>query len=173
MSSDIAWDQKKQEDAMSNQGMYTVPKDRQAVKVHLDRGQVVDGIIFLEYAPQDHTAHQRVSDFLESADSFFPLALAEGAEPEFIFKRNLRMIEVVYPDRDPVFSSLIHLLPVTVQFVDQMILSGELMVDAPQEKSRLSDWLNTPHQFLCLRIGAKIYYVEKHSLRKVVYAEKR
>lgn len=152
---------------MSNQGNYVVPKDRQAVKVHLDHGRVIDGAIFLEYAPPDHTTHERVIAFLEDAVNFFPIAVHEGAEPEFIFKRNLRMIEVEYPDQPPDSCGLIHLLPVTVQFVDQTNVSGDLMIDAPEEKSRLSDCLNSTEQFLCLKIGRKIYYVEKNSLCKV------
>jgi len=65
------------------------------------------------------------------------------------------------------------ILPVSFQFIDQTTLGGELMVDAPEEKSRLSDCLNTTHRFLCLRIGTKIYYVDKDAIRKVAYAEKR
>ena len=152
---------------MSNQGNYVVPKDRQAVKVHLDHGRVIDGTIFLEYAPPDHTTHERVIAFLENPANFFPLEVHEGIEPEFIFKRNLLMIEVEYPEQDPDSYGLIHMLPVTVQFVDQTTVSGDLMVDAPEEKSRLSDCLNSADQFLCLKIGRKINYVEKNSLCKV------
>ena len=158
---------------MGNQGMFTVPKDQQVVRVHLDRGLTLDGTIFLEYAPQEHSHHQRVLAFLENADGFFPLAVTEGAAPEFVNKRNIRMVEVEYPAQDHVSFSLMRILPVSFQFIDQTTLGGELMVDAPEEKSRLSDCLNTTHRFLCLRIGTKIYYVDKDAIRKVAYAEKR
>ncbi len=161
---------------MADSGVYAVPKFRQKVTVHLDAAATVTGSIFLEPAPGANTAHHKVAAFLEDETMFFPLTLQEGAPPEFIRKRNIRMIEVNYGADEELKTalSLMQRKEIKAVFTDAGSISGELLSEVPVEKARLSDCLNLPHHFLVLQTGENtICYVNKYLLRKVVYDGKK
>src|SRR5512134_1132480 len=132
---------------MNSSGQFAIPKDRQPVRVHMGNDSVADGTVFLEFTRQDITMHDRLVLHLENANRFFPLATQEG-QTEFICKDNVKLIEVEYPDTDDVTFSLKLVFKITANFTDGTRMSGELMVDAPKERSRLSDCLNMPGRFL-------------------------
>jgi len=160
---------------MSRQTAFAVPKDRQDVTVRLIGGAVLEGAIFLEYGPVEHTAYQKVGSFLEDGNSFFPLLAAGAASPEFINKKNICTVEFSYQpeqEQDSLALSLMHAVDITAIFIDESSVSGALLAEVPVEKARLSDCLNLPGRFLSVKIDGKICYVNKGALRKVLYAEK-
>jgi len=160
---------------MSNQAAFAIPKDRQDVTVHLSSGGVLEGTIFLEYAQAELTILQKVTAFLEAGNTFFPLRLNEGGATEFINKKNVRNIELAYsPDaeKDSLALSLMYSVEVTAIFVKDTVISGTLLAEVPLDRARLSDCLNLPQQFLCIKADGKIHYINKNALQKVVHADK-
>ncbi len=157
---------------MSQQTAFAVPKDKQAVTVVLDSGKALEGVIFLEYAPEELTIHHRMVAFLEDGSTFFPLAKKNDGT-ELINKRNIRLIELNISgqgDKVNTTISLMYTVNITAVFTDDSTLTGALLADVPLEKARLSDSLNLPDKFLNVKVDDKICYINKGSLRKVVYA---
>lgn len=160
---------------MSVHTVFTVPKDRQDVTIHLDKGVSVTGEIFLESFSQDLSIHQKLTAFLESDIVFFPVKLSSTGSTEFINKKNVGIIEAGIPDEEDTnfFSfKLMHTIPVTAILRHGDTISGELMAEVPREKARLSDCLNLSHKFLSIKGEGTIFYINKTALQKVVYAEK-
>jgi hypothetical protein len=160
---------------MTDHAALAVPKDRQNVTVHLDAASSVEGSIFLEAAPGANTVHHKVVAFLEDDTMFFPLTPEGGGAPEFIRKRNIRMVEAAYGENEELEAvlSLMQRVSIMAFFTDDTSVSGELLSEVPAEKTRLSDCLNLPHHFLVVQIDGTICYVNKYALRKVVYAGKK
>lgn len=160
---------------MSDQAALAVPKDRQDVTVHLSGGGVLEGTIFLEYSQPELTLLQKVTAFLETGNTFFPLRLNKGGATEFINKKNVRIVELAYSadaEKDSLALSLMYSVEVTVVLVNDAAVSGALLAEVPLERARLSDCLNLPQQFLSIKMDGKIRYINKNALQKVVYAEK-
>lgn len=157
---------------MSEQAEFAVPKDRQDVAVWLYEGRALTGTIFLDYTAAALDVHHRMVAFLEDGSIFFPLVL-KGGGTEFIHKKNIKLIELNCGDDGEQLETtfnLMHTVNITAVFTDEGKLSGSLLADVPVEKTRLSDCLNLPDKFLNVRIDTRIYYINKDSLRKVIYA---
>lgn len=155
---------------MNQQTAFAVPKDRQPVTVILAGGEKLEGVIFLEYAPEERTIHHRIAAFLEDAAAFFPLSKANGGT-ELINKKNIRLIELHISGEDEKVNAAIGLMlmiEVTAVFTDNTSLTGSLIADVPVERARLSDCLNLPDRFLNIKVGGSIFYINKESLLKVI-----
>lgn len=162
---------------MSANAVFTVPKDRQVVTVRMDNGVTLEGEIFLENFADNLSAHQKVTALLESSNAFFPIRINSTGKTEFLSKKSVRVVEVLFPeDPDNSYFSyrLMRTIPVTALFSDTDSISGELMAEVPAEKARLSDCLNLPDKFLSVKSGEKMCYLnkEKETLQKVVYLDK-
>lgn len=153
---------------MTTQHEFAVPKDKQAVTVHLVDGETRTGNIFLEYFPEALTLHRKIKMFLENTNRFFPLT-AEGMPPTFINKERVRILEVAISDEEPAYH-IMHIEDITAQFTDGTALSGELLAEVPKEKARLSDCLNLPEAFLGVKRGNTICYLNKSTVQTVVYS---
>jgi hypothetical protein len=159
---------------MSGNAAFAVPKDRQEVTVHLDRGVALEGEVFLEYMAADLSVHQKLTLFLENDNMFFPIKVGATGGAEFVNKNNVWTVDVVIPD-DPEINFFSHLLmhsiPVIAHFADGARISGDLMAEVPKEKARLSDCLNMPNKFLSVKTDGKMRYINKQALQKVIHAD--
>lgn len=155
---------------MSHHTLYAVPKDRLPVRIHLGRNLVVDGAIFLESPLIGLTLHQKLIAFLEDGAPFFPFRPDAADATEFIRKSGVRMIEVSGQGADYANFELMRIIAVTAHFTDGEVLTGELLVETPAERSRLSDCLNLPAGFLSIRTVESVCYANKAALQKVIAA---
>ena len=155
---------------MTTQREFAVPKDKQLVTVHVIGGETNTGNIFLEYAPEALTLHQKVKLFLEDGNRFFPLA-AEGMPPTFINKERVSMLEMTVSDEEPPSYHLMHIEDITSLFTDGTALSGELLAEVPKEKTRLSDCLNLSESFLSVKKGKTLCFINKSSIQQVIYSK--
>ncbi len=158
---------------VSDRTIFAIPKDRQDVTVRLHGGKALSGSIFLELSPTELTMHQRVLAFLEDEHLFFPLKLAGSGATEFINKENVRLVEMAYAaegEQDALKLSLMQAVNITVFFVNEQTLNGQLLADVPVEKARLSDCLNLPGRFLSVKENHTICYINKQEIQRVVYA---
>jgi len=160
---------------MTGQTAFAVPKERQEVTVRLIGGEVLEGAIFLEYAPAEVKVYQKVGGFLEDGNGFFPLVPTGGGSPEFINKQNVKTVELAYraeQEENGLALSLMQIVNITAIFVDESTINGSLLAEVPVEKARLSDCLNLPGRFLTVKINGRICFVNKDALRKVSYSDK-
>jgi hypothetical protein len=161
---------------MNGNAAFAVPKDRQRVMVHLDKGVALEGEIFLEFFSHEQSAHQKVTSFLENDSVFFPLKVSATGATEFVNRKNIGIVEVdTAGEPDPEYFSfqILHTIPVTVILRHGDAISGLLMAEVPQDKARLSDCLNLPDRFLSVKTAGKIYYINKTAVQKVLHADKR
>ncbi len=161
---------------MRSKAGLAVPKDRQDVTIHLlGGGAMIEGTIFLEYASPGLTLLQKVTAFIEGRNAFFPLQRKESGATEFINKKNVRTVELVYSasaEKDSFALSLMYSVDITAVFMNSETVSGTLLAEVPIENARLSDCLNLPNRFLIVKVDGKIRYINKSALQKVVYAGK-
>ena len=155
--------------------VFAVPKERQNVTMHIRNEEKVEGVIFLESFPEGRSWHQKIFDFLEAGNRFFPFLVKESGVTELLNKSTLMILEFEYPDEETLEASFlnpIHIDGVTLVFNDIDRISGSILAEVPQEQSRLSDCLNLANHFLCLKVGNRLYYVNKNIISKVLIAQR-
>ncbi len=155
--------------------VFDVPKITQKLTLHRGGGIRSEGLIFLEYSPQDLPVHRRMSAFLEEERAFFPFLLTGTKTTELINKNNIFMVEVEYPIGPQGDGPDVGLMPIdsiTAVFTTGESVSGELMAETTAERSRPSDCLNLNGGFICVRAGRKAFYINKKMLQKVTPRER-
>lgn len=149
---------------------YTVPKDKQSVTLRFKNAKFVKGAIFLERQSQARSLHEKITDFLEQPNRFFPF-LEEGASHTvFIRKMTVWGLESARTDineADMTELSLMHIQNITVRLLDGTTVTGALMAETRPEHSRLSDCLNLKEMFMSLQIDGRLLYINKDRTRVV------
>lgn len=152
-----------------------VPKDKISVMVHLEKGEKLEGLIFLEDRPYVQRPYQKVISFIEDENLFFPLVLNGGGRVEFINKTNILMLEcapLVQEEADDLYIGSMHIEKIIALFVDGTSISGSFMAEVQEDKDRLSDCLNLQNRFLKLKVEDKFFFLNKMRLQKVMYADR-
>jgi len=67
---------------------------------------------------------------------------------EVLFVAKAQIVSVELPDREVVSSLYLRELQIQVEMLNGEVIDGEILIDMPQTKPRLSDFLNLPHKFL-------------------------
>lgn len=158
---------------MNSDDTLKVPKDKISVMVHLEGGEKLEGLIFLEDLPYVQKIYQRVISFIEDENLFFPLVLNDGGIVEFINKTNILMLECApraQEEEEDLYIGSMHIENITALFSDGTSISGSLMAEVPEDKARLSDCLNMQNRFLKLKAEDKFFFLNKIKLQKVLYA---
>ncbi|OGQ59605.1 MAG: hypothetical protein A3J24_06650 [Deltaproteobacteria bacterium RIFCSPLOWO2_02_FULL_53_8] len=149
---------------------YVIPKDRQSVTLRFKNARFVNGTIFLERLPQTRSLHERITDFLEQPNRFFPFLEDGAATAVFISKITVWALETVQTETteaDSVELSLMHIQNITVRMLDGTTITGALMAETRPEESRLSDCLNLKEMFMSLKVDGRLLYVNKDRTRVV------
>ena len=149
--------------------LFDVPKVQQKITLHLEKSVRSEGLIFLEYFPEEWPVHKKISAFLEEERAFFPFLLTGTNVTELINKNNLYMVEIANPDESqslPDGLAPIDFITAVFNGTDTAV-SGELMAETTAERSRPSDCLNLDNRFICVRAAKKTFYINKGMLQKV------
>jgi hypothetical protein len=149
-----------------------VSKNPVAVDLTLAGGQPRRVEIFLaehranEFRPQD------VLDFLEHARAFLPVHGVEGSDREIVNKDALLWIGVpldTLGDPDAPEELFDFRRPVRVELLlGAGALDGDLLYSAPEESTRVVDYLNEPGRFLRLWAKDRLYLINKAFVLRVV-----
>lgn len=148
--------------------VFAVPKDKQAIIVHFDNGDKIGGDIFLERAHGVQSIRNRMTAFLESetGNSYFPFR-PENGTTEFVNKKHIIAIEFAYEGQD---DSLCVSMNISAVLMNGGSVSGTLIAEVPSELSRLSDCLNQRNNFLAVKTGASMLFLNKNMIKKVMLA---
>lgn len=149
---------------------YVVPKDKQSVTLRFKNARFVKGTIFLERPPQTRSLHERITDFLEQPNRFFPFLEDGAAKTIFVSKMTVWSLETVpteSTEADITELSLMHIQNITIRLLDATTITGALMAETRPEQSRLSDCLNLKEMFMSLQIDGRLLYVNKDRTRVV------
>jgi len=112
-------------------------------------GKRLEVNFFLRQFAEEHSGKELIIDILNSKATFIPLEAVQNSEIFFFNKRELMVLEL--HDRD--LSDETMLAPeiqVQVELTNGEVLNGRLFVEMPQERSRVSDYLNFSPDFIYL-----------------------
>ena len=123
-----------------------VDKFRNKATITLSDGKKLVGNFFLSHHSADHSGSETIYDVLNSVLAFIPLEDIHTNEVIFVAKAQIVSVELL--DREVVSSLYLRELQVQVDMLNGEVIDGEILIDMPQTKPRLSDFLNLPHIFL-------------------------
>ena len=150
-----------------------IAKKAVAVDLTLEGGQPRRVEIFLaehranEFRPQD------VLDLLENVNAFLPVRDLGSSEQEVINRDALLWIGVpltpmgVEPDASEQLLFEFR-RAVRVELLGAAALHGDLLYSAPQESTRLVDYVNEPGRFLRLWAKDRLYFISKTFVLRIV-----
>ena len=125
-----------------------VDKFRNKAAIMLGDGKKLEVNFFLSYHSAMHSGSETIFDVLNSKALFIPLEDTQTSEVIFVAKGQLMYVELL--DREVVSSLYLRELQIQVELLNGEVIEGEILIDMPQTKPRLSDFLNLPHEVLYL-----------------------
>lgn len=123
-----------------------VDKFRNKATITLSDGRRLDVNFFLSHHSAQHSGSETIYDVLSSVLSYIPLEDIRTNEVIFVAKTQIVSVELL--DREVVSSLYLRELQIQVDLLNGEVIDGEILIDMPQTKPRLSDFLNLPHKFL-------------------------
>ena len=121
-------------------------KFRNKATITLSDGRRLDVNFFLSHHSAHHSGSETIYDVLSSVLSF--ISLQDIHLNEVLFVAKAQIVSVELPDREVVSSLYLRELQIQVEMLNGEVIDGEILIDMPQTKPRLSDFLNLPHKFL-------------------------
>jgi len=137
---------------------------RRAEVVFAD-GTRESGNFFLSPRSANHTGRESIAELLNGERSYIPLELREG-NIVLLQKRSMVMV-FVEADEVRKDSAYQRQVPARVCFLSGENMEGTVYLDLPQNRSRLSDFLNYSKQFFYLEAGDKDCLVNSRFVKMV------
>lgn len=147
----------------------SINKDKVPVTITYPDGSKGKGNIFLAPYTNEHHGHQKVSDLLNGEKIFLPISL-DNDTVEFVSKAQVMTIEgelIAEDDIEMMLSGLVQQKDITVVLEGNTTIVGTLLAEAPIERSRLSDCLNQPDNFLKVKTESKYLHINKSFIKKI------
>ncbi len=126
---------------------YQVEKQKVSVALFLVDGQTRDGVIFLSPFSSFHSGAQTLLDLMSEEEPFLPFV---GNNGNFLLINKAQISHLKYKkekDDKPVLGTP---LEVMVTFTNSRQLSGTVILEVPEGKSRLLDFMNSNREFFGL-----------------------
>lgn len=144
-----------------------VPKRKVFLTVNLVGGGRISGKIFLSSQSAFHYGEELVIDLLNDQAPFFPFEIEETSSIWIINKKNIISIytfEELKPEEE-----LGRKEKITIVLVDGQKLTGELIIDQPEYKSRVLDFFNAEEkEFFRLLNNSESYYININHISQVI-----
>ncbi len=127
-------------------------KNKLKVTIFRSDGLKQDVIFFVRQFAEEHSGKELVLDIMNSRSSFIPLEDVENNDIFFFNKRNVMFLELYERDlaEETMLANEIH---VQVDLTNGDILNGSFFIEMPQERSRVSDYINFASDFIYLCRG--------------------
>lgn len=141
-----------------------VEKRQEQVSLFMADGIVFEGTVFLAQYTMHRSGEQRVLDLLLEEDRFLPMKANDGTF-HLVCKGMISHVRckvfleegLEYTDRQ-----------IQISFLDNQALQGKLKIDLPAHSARLTDYINSGHEFFPLFSGEHAYLVNRSLIRDVV-----
>jgi hypothetical protein len=134
-----------------------IVKNRRQVLFTLADGSTVEGKVFLSLYEACHEGPQRVGELLNSDDGFIPVETAGCMT-------HLNIINIVTA-QTPLIEEGDELMRLGEQYRVQIttalgtVIEGQVFVNLPHDRNRVSDYLNQRDRFCRVFLAEKIVYV--------------
>ena len=143
---------------------FKLEKREETVSLVMVDGTVIDGRVYLSQYAMHHSGEQTVLDVLVGKNLFLPMH-SDNNEFHLVQKNMISYLscevhlstEFQYTERD-----------VKISFPGSKNLHGMLRMDLPEERARLTDYINDGNDFFPLFAGETSYLVNRNLIRDIV-----
>lgn len=142
-----------------------IAKNLRPVIFTLADGKQVEGDVFLSPYEAHRHGPQRVGELLNSEETFLPVKTAEGT-----LQLNVaNIIKAITPAEEELDELMMLGKKYTVGITTlcSKEISGNVFVDLPQSRSRVSDYLNQPQRFFPIIVHENIVYIARRFILSV------
>jgi hypothetical protein len=148
---------------------FRINKITKTVTVIFSDGTYLTGEVFLSPESPSHRGPERVQELFSGRKSFIPMRTSVN-EVVFLHKRSIQMIKLHEPDKipDPQCS-----LPyrVSFQLLSGREITGEVHVELPEHRRRVSDFLNLSMGFFLIESDGGQFLINPEHIRNVIPLE--
>jgi len=136
---------------------YQVEKLKTPVTLHLVDGQQRKGVMFLSPYSMHSTDAQTLVELLREPERFVPFVSDDAG---FLLVNKAQISHLRYQPADSDMPAIGTPLEVTVTFTNSRQLSGTLVLELPEGKARLQDFMNSNTPYFSLDCGeGEVYLV--------------
>lgn len=146
--------------------IYRVEKTELQVVIFQADGSIMKGVVFLSATAYNHMGQQTLLHLMKEDGDFFPFR-SEAGDFCVTNKRTITHIRFDPPEEDPDYEPLGDKENVNIKFVGGEQLSGTVLIEMPEGKSRLFDFLNATEDFFLLQNQEAHYLVNVEQIRDV------
>ena len=146
--------------------IYRVDKSEQPVVLFQADGSVMKGVVFLSACAYSHIGRQTLADLLREKGMFFPFRSDAGG---FCVTNKTTITNIRYEraETDQEFAPLGTPVEVQVNFVGGEQLRGTVIIEMPEGRNRLVDFVNSMSGFFPLRSDDAHYLVNVAQIRDI------
>ena len=142
---------------------HRVEKRREQVSLYLIDGVTFEGSVFLAEYALNHSGGQTVADLLNEMDSFLPMTTASG-EFRLVRKGTISHVGCLVALNQELDYTCYQ---VRISLPGNQVLEGEIKIDLPEPRSRLTDFLNSGHDFFPLFTADRTYLINRSLIRDI------
>ena len=146
--------------------VYRVEKSELPVVVFQADGSIMKGVVFLIAAAYSHMGQQTLLDLLKEPGDFFPFRSDAG---EFCVtnKQTITHVRFEPAEQEGEYQSLGDREDVEIKFVGGEQLRGTLVIEMPEGRNRLFDFINAMQGFFLLQNEEAHYMVNVSQVRDI------
>lgn len=146
--------------------IYRVDKSEQPVVLFQADGSVMKGVVFLSACAYSHIGQQTLADLLREKGEFFPFRSEAGA---FCVTNKTTITHIRYEQTATEQDYVPFGTPVEVQinFAGGEQLRGTVIIEMPEGRNRLFDFVNSMSGFFTMRSGDAHYLVNVSQIRDI------
>jgi len=143
-----------------------VPKNKTAIVIYFVGGASLSGSVFLSHHSPLRYGQEQVGDLLNGPEPFFPVESEETGAIRLIHKRN---IVRVASRETPATEEMGKKVNISCVLNDGQILTGDLVIQQPEHKSRVLDFFNSSEgMFFQLGMDSKTLYVNRLHISEIL-----
>ncbi|MHB8708233.1 MAG: hypothetical protein ACYC9I_05110 [Desulfuromonadales bacterium] len=146
--------------------IYRVDKSEQSVVLFQADGSVMKGVVFLSACAYSHIGQQTLIDLLREKGEFFPFRSEAGA---FCVTNKTTITHLRYEQipTEAGYAPLGNPVEVLVNFAGGEQLRGTIIIEMPEGRNRLFDFINSMSGFFPLQNGEAHYLVNVAQIRDI------
>ena len=146
--------------------VYRVEKSELPVVVFQADGSIMKGVVFLSAAAYSHKGQQTLLDLLKDPGNFFPFR-SETEKFCVTNKQTITHVRFEPPEQEEEYQSLGDREDVEIKFVGGEQLRGTLVIEMPEGRNRLFDFINAMQGFFLLQNEEAHYMVNVSQVRDI------
>ena len=146
--------------------LYRVEKTELPVVIFQSDGSVMKGVVFLSASAYSHIGRQTLLDLLKEPGSFFPFRCETGLFCA-VNKQTITHIRFAPLAEEKAYQSLGNREEVEIRFSGGEHLCGTVIIEMPEGRKRLFDFVNAIKNFFELHTAETSYLINVAQVRDI------